>query len=358
MTKSLQETIKSAPVEKRRRIVDFTLKFSKKNGEVLGDSHTLLLTQLLENVYSDATQKELSEASKIFARSENADPALMDKLAKENIAIASTVLRESKALTDKTLIDVIKTKTDDHRLSISQREVLSSAVTDSLLIHGNMLHYVTIVRNPKADISNKGFRHLAIKSRQETQLTEALSYRGDMPVEIASQLLDNMKPPMTTRLRGSIETTQKRSLGPKTKKDLILARERSGYTVFANKGIDDVIKGTRSTAQVTVSLCSEAKSKDLGQFLAGITELTEATVSSALFKLNGTKIAQICKTVEMSTEVFDEIIQLRANKMRLPLSQGELLLRQYDEMPLESAQRAVKSMQGVLNSSRSKLAAA
>src|SRR5689334_13603731 len=72
-----------------------------------------------------------ADLSRRLARSDKAPINLLNKLARDNsIQVAEPVLSESDRLDNDTLVDIAKTKSQEHLLAISKRKTLDAAVTD------------------------------------------------------------------------------------------------------------------------------------------------------------------------------------------------------------------------------------
>ncbi|MEM8794748.1 MAG: DUF2336 domain-containing protein [Pseudomonadota bacterium] len=321
----------------------------------MNDDQMLLMSRIAEETMNSSQEQTKVKAARVFAILPNTSVNLISQLAVDSYGVADPVLQNSQLLSDDDLVYVIKTNSDEHRLSIAKRDNINPFVTDSLIEYGNDVHLITLAKNMGARFSVNGFSILAEKATQESLLCEALSYRGDMPVEVAISLMAHLSMPLTVRLRGTIETTQNVTLAPRSKKQMILAREQTKFSNLAKDCIEAVLSGRKTANECTLMLCAEDKAKDLCQFIAGIAELNEGIVSGALFKVNGTKLTQICKMIDLSNVAFEEIAMLRLRRMRLPLSQAKILCGQYEVLAFASAQRAIRALHGSLNNTAMRL---
>src|SRR3954468_12428354 len=100
----------------------------------------------------------LAEMSLQLAPVPRAPPAVVRRLARhDEISVAGPVLTESARLSPEDLVDIARTKGEQHLLAISGRWWLKEIVTDALLAR----HYPSVsrrvVNNPGARISASGF---------------------------------------------------------------------------------------------------------------------------------------------------------------------------------------------------------
>jgi uncharacterized protein (DUF2336 family) len=105
------------------------------------------------------------------------------------IEVAEPILAISTVVDDKTLVDCIAVKGQDHLLAIATRNKLSETVTDKLVAKGNNKVLGTLVSNPGADISDQGFGVLVQKSLGDDWLSECIAGRKDIPSHHLNKLV-------------------------------------------------------------------------------------------------------------------------------------------------------------------------
>lgn len=118
-------------------------------------------------------------------------PKVMHRLAcDDSIDVASTVLTQSEALDDATLIECAVTKTQDHMLAISRRKTLSEAVTDVLVKRGDRDVVLSTAMNAGARFSKNSFAILVKRAQGNDALAECIGRRPDLPPALFAKLLD------------------------------------------------------------------------------------------------------------------------------------------------------------------------
>src|ERR1700733_6193438 len=132
----------------------------------------------------------LAELSEQLAPVSQAPPSVIRCLANnDEIAIAGPVLRDSARLSEKDLIEVARSKSEQHLLAIAGRWWLKEIITDALLVR----HYPSvsrrIVNNPGARVSAAGFAIVVAQAESDPELAIETGIRVDLPPTLRDQLL-------------------------------------------------------------------------------------------------------------------------------------------------------------------------
>jgi uncharacterized protein (DUF2336 family) len=115
-------------------------------------------------------------------------PELERMLANDTIEVARPILEQSRVLADADLITIIKQRTDEHRLAIAMRNLVSENVTDALVQSSGNDVIETLLRNPNAMISRRAMEYLVAESKRLDRFQEPLVLRNDLPVELAHKM--------------------------------------------------------------------------------------------------------------------------------------------------------------------------
>lgn len=124
----------------------------------------------------------------------------VQKLARDEIAVAEPILLHSVALGDNDLLDIALSLGIDHAAAIAERDVLSDVVTDALIGLDNLILHKKVLANPGAKISDAGFQRLLMASLAEEELQEPLSERPDAPDRIIASLINQATDAIRQRL--------------------------------------------------------------------------------------------------------------------------------------------------------------
>lgn len=96
-----------------------------------------------------------------------------------DVGVAAPVLVRSSRLGDADLVEISRTRGQDHLHCVSRRLTLSERVTDVLLIHGNDRVVGSVAGNRGASFSPDGLDTLTTRARDDPSLRTVLDRRGD-----------------------------------------------------------------------------------------------------------------------------------------------------------------------------------
>lgn len=186
----LDAALQSGSSEKRvamlRQVTDlFLSEADRLNEEQIGVFDNVLV-QLIERIET----RTLAEISERLAHVTNAPIDLTLNLARHSeIGIAGPILTNSSRLTTADLVDIAKTRSQDHLLAISERIQIETAVTDVLLDRGNQAVVQSVAGNSGAKFSDSGFAALLKAAETDEKLAEKTGSRLDLPLNLLRQLL-------------------------------------------------------------------------------------------------------------------------------------------------------------------------
>jgi len=156
----------------------------------LGDSQIAavdgVLAHLVERVEA-ATVIQLSEALSTIDR---APGQTVRKLAfHEQPQVAAPVLRHSSCLSDADLLEIVKSRGQQHLLAICDRKALNEALTDALMRFGDVNVSNALARNTGARFSECGYATLVGRAERDEGLAEKLGVRMDIPGSLLRELI-------------------------------------------------------------------------------------------------------------------------------------------------------------------------
>lgn len=186
----LDAALQSGSSEKRvamlRQVTDLFLSESDRLNEEQIDVFDGVLVQLIARIET----RTLAEISERLAPIANAPIDLTLNLARHSeIGIARPILTNSTRLTTADLVEIAKTKGQDHLLAISERAQIEPAVTDVLLDRGNQAVVHSIAGNSGAKFSETGFAALLKAAETDEKLAVKTGSRLDLPVNLLRELL-------------------------------------------------------------------------------------------------------------------------------------------------------------------------
>src|ERR1700742_2297111 len=118
----------------------------------------------------------------------------------ENPSVASPLLSKSSALLDTDLIEIGKSRSQQHLAAISSRQNLSEALTDAILKVAGKDATCALAKNQSARFSNGGFAALLAAAAHDERIAEALGLRPDLPAATLQCLLSQANATVRVRL--------------------------------------------------------------------------------------------------------------------------------------------------------------
>lgn len=182
-------------IETARRVTDL---FLTSAGRFDGDQVDLfdsVLERLIKAIEQHAivdisARMALAEISTQLAPIAQAPPSVIRQLAhNDEIRVAAPVLQESARLGDDDLVELAKTKGEQHLLAISARWWLKEIVTDALLSRRFPSVSRRIVSNPGARVSPDGFAIIVAQAKDNPELAVEAGIRVDLPSNLRQKLL-------------------------------------------------------------------------------------------------------------------------------------------------------------------------
>ncbi|MEO8137788.1 MAG: DUF2336 domain-containing protein [Betaproteobacteria bacterium] len=163
--------------EAARRIAELFLQDAAK----LRPAHVDLFDGLLTDLVPHADTKERAELAGRLALLANAPRTLVGQLARENeILVAGPLLRRSPVLDERTLLDIASARGQGHLLAMSERPLLSTALTDVIIRRGDRDVVRRAAGNAGAQFSENGYSELILRANRDGVLTLTVGQRHDL----------------------------------------------------------------------------------------------------------------------------------------------------------------------------------
>jgi uncharacterized protein (DUF2336 family) len=134
-----------------------------------------------------AARAELAERLSLLT---NAPRGLVGQLAREDeIVIAGPLLRRSPLIDEQALIEIARTKSQEHLLAMTERPALSPGLTDVIIRRGDRDVVRRAAKNSGAAFSQSGYLALIKRAGQDGVLTLTVGQRDDLSDQHLKDLL-------------------------------------------------------------------------------------------------------------------------------------------------------------------------
>jgi uncharacterized protein (DUF2336 family) len=164
-----------------RRVTDLFL----RGLETFSNDHVAIFDDVISRLIEKTEHPALIELSARLAPLGNAPLNVIAHLScNDDFAVSGPILENSNVLTDSTLAEIAKTKSQKHLVAIAGRPQLSETVTDPLVDRGSSEVAHKVTANPGARLSELGFVKLIGRAKTDKALAEAIANRIDLPPEL------------------------------------------------------------------------------------------------------------------------------------------------------------------------------
>jgi uncharacterized protein (DUF2336 family) len=143
-----------------------------------------ILGKLVDEVESEI-RRALAERLAVLSW---APHELVLKLSQDEAKVARPLLLKSPVLRDADLIDLVKQRSQEHRLAIAMRAGIGTEVADALIAEGEPDVVEALIRNADAQLSRQAIDYLVEESRRIDRFQEPLLRRQDLPPKLAFRM--------------------------------------------------------------------------------------------------------------------------------------------------------------------------
>lgn len=262
-------------------------------------------------------------------------------LARDEIDVARPVLERSAVLTDNDLSAIATVSGDTHLLAISGRKTLSEVVTDVLVRRGSQLVVRAVAKNDGAKFSSFGFGELVNRAKNNEDLQLRLIQRKDLPAEVSKDLSGILTEKLKTTLA---------AMGDVDGSSIELVRERLALTMQERERevrdiveiVSDIKAGRRTLEKEIGLLVANDRAFDIATIMKELTNIDHATVMKTITGSNMEPLVVLFRSVDASWAVFQDILKLRAKRLRETYAPSAELQQAYTAMTVDAAQRVLR----------------
>ena len=155
----------------------------------LGDSQIAAVDGVLAHLVARVEAATVIQLSEALSTIDRAPRQTVRKLAfHEQPQVAAPVLRHSSCLSDADLLEIVKSRGQQHLLAICDRKMLNEALTDALMRFGDVNVSNALARNTGARFSECGYATLVGRAEKDEGLAEKLGVRLDIPGSLLREL--------------------------------------------------------------------------------------------------------------------------------------------------------------------------
>jgi uncharacterized protein (DUF2336 family) len=290
----------------------------------------------------------LVETSLQLAGVAQAPPTVIRRLARhDSITVAGPVLSESSRLSTEDLVEIAKTKSEQHLLAISGRWWLTEIVTDALLARHFPAVSRRLVKNPGARVSASGFTIVVSQAESDPELAVDTGVRVDLPPELRNQLLRNATEAVRSRLLSRAP--------PHLFEEIRNAIARVSASVDLDMAARDFTAARQFVEILNASgklnearLLAFAKARKYEETVATLAVLSKSSIEvirPLMQSLRDDGVLVPCKVAGLNWEITSAILECRYSTGSMGPNELAKAKAKFAKMTLDSAHRLLKFWQ-------------
>ncbi len=230
-------------------------------------------------------------------------PGLIIKqlIAHPNEEVAALVLEKCANVTDQDLLELIMQGSENKRLMVARRRHVSSALVDALISRGGASVYLTIVRNPGADISYDAFIELCELAKNQPSLQAPLATRTNTPAPVAFELFwflpSELRRYVLSRFLTDSETLTK------------ILKITLAVDASAANDVTERKFPPRARIEELVGLIEEGLTPEASRLMAGLSGICEACARRLIADPDGEPLTIVMKAMGATRALFAAAIE-------------------------------------------------
>ena len=340
---TLDDIVKHGSRERRTETLKRITNLFVEGATTFTEEHVQFFDEVFNRLIAEIEARARFELSVRLAVVANAPRDVVRQLANdENGSVASPVLQHSQRLEDIDLLDVAKSKSQQHLLAISNRLQLAESITDVLVRRGDRDVVRNVAGNSGARLSLNGFSTLVRKAEKDGILAEKVGQRADIPEPLLRMLFTQATLVVQKRLFAAAP----RETRAKIRR--VLAEISHEY------GIDTPSHGEAPMPSPNAQSASELDETTLAELagdghyeetIQGLSKLCKIPVKN-MHRIMGNKRADpalvICKALGFGWQTARAIILLQARGQGMSAHSLENKSRNFDKLSISGSQDVLR----------------
>jgi uncharacterized protein (DUF2336 family) len=323
----------------RKDLLDRVVDIRLVRNEKMRDREKEILDDILVDLVSHAEMDLRKQLADQLMDHPDPPDALIDFLVHDVQEVAAPMLRNCNAVSTDSLLKVVRTESEGHRVAIAGRADISAEVSGALIDIGEDIVLTTLIENETAEIDYSGMKSLVERSRNIEVLRRPLLEREGLDPIFANQMFWWVSGPLRERILSEFPVDE--DVLDRAMELAVTASARSSEVDPKYNKPNDVIK--RATAVRVNDLVSMLRSGDLKGLVSRlITDLgvNGYTVKEALTDEGGQALALLCKVIGADRGQFTTmflLIDYQRSKTPRPAGDLQFIASIFDNVTEEQA---------------------
>lgn len=346
----LEDAVSNGSSEKRvttlRRVTDLFL----HGGERLSDEQVKVFDDVLCHLIARVETRVKAELGDKLALLQYAPTGVIETLARDDkIAVAGTVLGTSSRLTNNVLVEIAKTKGQDHLFAISGRPNLPEVVTDVIVDRGESRVIRKLATNQSAQFSEAGYSGMVAHAEADDDLTEIIGLRADLPAKFLWDLLQRATEAVRARLSSIAPPELQEEIKRVLKKlaDKATGEQPPARDFSRAEGVVKRMKGVNELNDAVITRFAEGKKFDeVAASLALLNNNVPTDMMARLLEGHRTDLILIpCKSAGLIWTTVQAILCNRPVGHRITEATLTTAKKDYGKLTAQTADRTLRFWQ-------------
>jgi uncharacterized protein (DUF2336 family) len=342
----LQATLAHGTVARRvetlRRVTDLFI-----SGVVeFSDDQIALFDDVFQCLMHHIETSAKALLSNRLAPVDRAPPLTIRALAFDDlIEVAAPVLSQSERLDDQTLIETARSKSQAHLMAISTRKTLSGAVTDVLVQRGNDDVVQSVVGNPGAEFSERGFARLVNRAEGNDNVATCIGLRPNIPRHVYLKLLAKASATVREKLEAANQPMAQ-EVSSAVREATRLARSApsamSPETAIAHALVKSLYEDGRLDEYQVATFAEAGKFDEANAGIAALANVSITIAENMMVETRAEGVMILAKISGMSWSTVKSIIRMRDELAGKEPSDLESCKATYERLRPSTAQQVLR----------------
>ena len=287
-----------------------------------------------------------------ISTAESAPIELIRRLARDDIFIARPILQYSPCLREGDLVSISSNAEQDHLKATAHRTNLTKPVTDIIVRRGNLGVLIAVISNTGAEFSTEALAHLSKAAELHGELQQMLNLRRNLTpgaiarlkrlteVEFWQQMAEAILMTPEEIDESDISESAKTNV---TDEDENLNGPEPEESDAEKSRQSETMKAMHASAEkILLESARIGAVEEAVEAFSKIAQLDKAMVEHCLFQAHISALMVLCKAHNFASATFNGLVQFRESQTGEPINDTIGLLRRYESMTPDTAQRIIR----------------
>lgn len=345
----LHQLSRQRSLEGRDELYRLVADLFERQDAVLSEDERTIMRDILVDLAKDVESAVRMSVARKMAENPSAPKELVLLLANDQIEVARPVLLRSNALRDADLIEIIRHRTDEHRLAVAARQNISEEASAALVETGNEDVIVTLLNNHSARIAETVMDYLAEESKRIGRFQEPLLKRVDLPPAVAKRMYTWVSAALRQYISKNfdVDLDDVDDALNDTVQELTEENQQEAQKPTPSSRLVDTVKAAGSLNEdFLVRALRQGRIPIFEVSMAALLDLERDLVRKLIYEPGWEKLAIACRAVDISPKTFQFIQQsvarIRSRKVTAAVEQDQDHQAFYQGIDKDAARRILR----------------